>query len=146
MEVALKNLEDLDEGGASKEEAKHVGHDVVTDHAGDGNDEPGETRAVRIAALKHRDVKCARRQTCARSPDHPLKQVMDDEVRLGHHDQQSHMGPTKLEKETETLFNTFKRRKSLFISVFGRILQATDHVELEAVMFLHQAQDKHAET
>lgn len=111
-----EDLEDLDEGGASKEEAKHVGHDVVTDHAGDGNDEPDETRAVSIAALKHRDVNCAREQTCARSPDHPLKQVMDDEVRLGHHDQQSHMGPTKLEKETGSFFNTFERRKKAFLS------------------------------
>ena len=33
---------DLDEGGASEEKAKHVGHDVITDHTGDGHYEPGE--------------------------------------------------------------------------------------------------------
>lgn len=36
---------DLDERSAAKEEAKHVGHDVVTDHTGNGNDEPGETKS-----------------------------------------------------------------------------------------------------
>lgn len=35
---------DLDERSAAKEEAKHVGHDVVTDHTGNGNDEPSETK------------------------------------------------------------------------------------------------------
>lgn len=30
-------------------------------------------------------------------PDHSFKQVLDDEVGLSHHDQQGHMGPSKLE-------------------------------------------------
>lgn len=34
---------DLDERGAAEEEAEHVGHDVVTDHAGNGHDEPTHT-------------------------------------------------------------------------------------------------------
>lgn len=42
---------DLDEGSSAKEEAKHVGHDVVTDHAGNGNDEPVEN--MMINTLKH---------------------------------------------------------------------------------------------
>ena len=29
-------------------------------------------------------------------PDHPLKQVVDDEVGLGHHDEEGHVGPAKL--------------------------------------------------
>lgn len=52
-------------------------------------------------------------QTSAHSPDHPLKQVMDDEVRLSHHDQQSHVGPTKLEEGRKTqvaiFIHTFKK-------------------------------------
>lgn len=36
------------------------------------------------------------------SPDHALKQVVNNEVRLSHHNQQSHMSPTKLwEKEIQ---------------------------------------------
>ena len=31
----------LDKGGASKEEAEHVGHDVITDDTGDGYYKPG---------------------------------------------------------------------------------------------------------
>lgn len=33
----------LDERGAAEEEAEHVGHDVVTDHAGNWHDEPVQT-------------------------------------------------------------------------------------------------------
>lgn len=31
-------------------------------------------------------------------PDHPFKQVVNDEVRLCHHNQQSHVSPPKLMK------------------------------------------------
>lgn len=37
----IKRRTHLDEGRAAEEEAKHVGHDVVTDDAGDRHDEPG---------------------------------------------------------------------------------------------------------
>lgn len=87
---------DLDERSAAKEEAKHVGHDVVADHTGNGNDEPTENESH---YNQHAKANRACERTSAHSPDHPLKQVMDDEVRLGHHDQQGHMGPTKLERE-----------------------------------------------
>lgn len=30
----------LDEWGPTKEEAKHIGHDVITDHTGNGDNEP----------------------------------------------------------------------------------------------------------
>lgn len=30
----------LDEWGPAKEEAKHIGHDIIADHAGDGHNEP----------------------------------------------------------------------------------------------------------
>lgn len=97
---------DLDERSAAKEEAKHVGHDVIADHTGDGNDEPNENKSHSNQHVKAqlRDANCACEQTSARSPDHPLKQVMDDEVRLSHHDQQSHMSPTKLEKEEKNAY------------------------------------------
>ena len=57
----------LDQRGPAHREAKHVGHDVVDDHHHDGHDEP----------------------------DEPLKHVLDDEVALGDHTEQSHMGPGK---------------------------------------------------
>ena len=57
----------LDQRGPAHREAKHVGHDVVDDHHHDGHDEP----------------------------DEPLKHVLDDEVALGDHTEQSNMGPRK---------------------------------------------------
>lgn len=55
-----------------------------------------ETRAVvRLKHSRRTELHVSRR---LHSPDHPLKQVMDDEVRLSHHDQQSHVGPAELEK------------------------------------------------
>lgn len=35
------------------------------------------------------------------SPDHPLKQVVNDEVGLSHHDQQSDVGPTELWRQRQ---------------------------------------------
>ena len=52
---------------AAHGKAKHVGHDVVDDDHHDGHDEP----------------------------DEPLKHVLDDEVALGDHTEQGHMGPGK---------------------------------------------------
>ena len=60
----------LDQGGAPHGEAEHVGHDVVDDHHHDGQDEVNQA----------------------------LEQVLDDQVRLGHHDQQSDVGPGKQRK------------------------------------------------
>ena len=55
----------LDEGSPAEEEPEHVGHDVVDDHHHDGKDEV----------------------------DQALEQVLNDQVGLGHHDEQSHVGP-----------------------------------------------------
>lgn len=97
----------LDEGRAAEEEAKHVGHDVVTDDAGDGHDEPGRQQKGQssnsstllptyfIVYSFYLDV-----------PDHPLKQVVDDQVRLSHHDQQGHVGPTELWRQHKAVSQT----------------------------------------
>lgn len=37
---------DLDEWGAAEEETKHVGHDVITDHAGNWHNEPVDMRKI----------------------------------------------------------------------------------------------------
>ena len=57
----------MNERCAAHGKAKHVGHDVVDDDHHDGHDEP----------------------------DEPLKHVLDDEVALGDHTEQGHMGPGK---------------------------------------------------
>ena len=57
----------MNERCAAHGKAKHVGHDVVDDDHHDGHDEPDE-------ALKH---------------------VLDDQVALGDHTEQGHMGPCK---------------------------------------------------
>ena len=57
----------LNQRSPAHREAKHVGHDVVDDDHHDGHDEP----------------------------DEPLKHVLDDEVALGDHAEQSNMGPRK---------------------------------------------------
>ena len=61
---------EFDERSPTQKEAEHVGHDVVDDHHHDGQDEVNQT----------------------------LEQVLDDQVRLGHHDQQSDVGPGKQRK------------------------------------------------
>lgn len=66
----------LDERGAAEEKAKHVGHNVITDHTGNWHNEP----------------------------DHPFKQVVNDKVRLSHHNQQCDMGPTKHIKLKAVMF------------------------------------------
>lgn len=38
------SLANLNKWSTSKEEAKHVGHDVIADHTGDGHDEPKPRR------------------------------------------------------------------------------------------------------
>lgn len=43
------------------------------------------------------------------SPDHPLKQIVNDKVGLSHHDQQGHMGPSKLWGDGN---NVYTRRTS----------------------------------
>lgn len=104
----------LNERRSAEEETKHVGHDVVADHTGNGNDEPIQRgKNPEIYHLNH----CREKQDelirvqldewhrhgLDGSPDHPLEQVVDDEVGLGHYDQQSHMGPAKLRTEQEEL-------------------------------------------
>lgn len=42
---------DLDERGAAEEEAKHVGHDVITDHTGNWHNEPIETKKSFLKSL-----------------------------------------------------------------------------------------------
>ena len=57
----------------AEEEPEHVGHDVIDDDYHDWKDEVDET----------------------------LEQVLDNQVRLGHHDQQSDVGPGE-QRELET--------------------------------------------
>lgn len=37
-------ITNLDKRGSPKEETKHVGHDVITDHTRDGHNEPDHTK------------------------------------------------------------------------------------------------------
>lgn len=57
----------------------------------------------------------------ANSPDHPLKQVMDDEVGLSDHDQQSHVGPPKLWERKSTANHSFKGAKHLNQRVWANV-------------------------
>lgn len=40
MGVFQRKETNLDEGGTAEEEAKHVSHDVITDHTGYGDNKP----------------------------------------------------------------------------------------------------------
>lgn len=102
----IKRRTHLDEGRAAEEEAKHVGHDVVTDDAGDRHDEPGRQQknhssnsSILLVMYFVQFFFFFWLFNSADVPDHPLKQVVDDQVRLGHHNQQGHVGPTKLWKQ-----------------------------------------------
>lgn len=51
---------DLDERGAAKEESKHVGHNVITDHTGNWHYKPIQTREsshqLNVNTFYERDV------------------------------------------------------------------------------------------
>lgn len=44
------SLANLNKWSTSKEEAKHVGHDVIADHTGDGHDEPRQRRREELVS------------------------------------------------------------------------------------------------
>lgn len=48
-----QNVPNLDERCAAEEEPEHVGHDVIADHTGDGDNEPAGDKGQTIGKCQH---------------------------------------------------------------------------------------------